>query len=103
VAEHNTESSHGMKFRETEALVKLSGYMARLVREAVEMKLRPDNINREEGFKLNKAWNPSTSLLRHSNAHTPGKPQEHTEGRAYCKEDNIMDSSDTRLSDMVIG
>jgi hypothetical protein len=76
VAEHSTESGHGIKFRETEALVKISGYMARLVREAIEIKLGQDNINKEEGFKLSKAWNPSTSILRHSNAHRPGKSQE---------------------------
>jgi hypothetical protein len=44
--------------------------MDRLVKEATEIKLHPDNINREEGFKLSKAWNPSSSILRHSKTHT---------------------------------
>jgi hypothetical protein len=34
--------------------------------KAVEIKLHPDDINRDKGFKLSKAWNPSTRLLRHS-------------------------------------
>jgi hypothetical protein len=49
--------------------------MDRLVKEAIEIKLRPDNNNREEGFKLGNAWNPSTSLLRQSNSQTSRKFQ----------------------------
>jgi hypothetical protein len=45
-----------------EVVAKTSGYMGH-VKEATEIKFLPDNINREEGFKLSKAWNPSTSLL----------------------------------------
>jgi hypothetical protein len=41
--------------------------MDQLVKEATEIKLHPDTINREAGFKLGKAWNPNARLLRHSN------------------------------------
>jgi hypothetical protein len=34
-----------------------------LVKEATKIKLLPVSINREEGFIISKAWNPSTSLL----------------------------------------
>jgi hypothetical protein len=60
-------------------LAKISGYMHRPVQEAIEIKLQPDNINRGEGFKLSKAWIPSTGLLRHSNTHTSRKSKEDTE------------------------
>jgi hypothetical protein len=43
--------------------------MDELVKEAVEIKLHADNINREEGFELGKAWNPNTRFLGHSCAH----------------------------------
>jgi hypothetical protein len=56
------ESDHRIKFHETEVLSKTPGYMDRLVREATETKLHPDNINRREGFKLSKALNPSARL-----------------------------------------
>jgi hypothetical protein len=51
--------SHGtglwIKFHETEVLAKTSGVMNRLVKEPIEIGLRLNNINREEGFKLSKA------------------------------------------------
>jgi hypothetical protein len=79
VAEHGIESGHRIKSHETEVPAKTSGYMGRLVKEAIGIKLHPGNINREEGFKLSKAWIPSTSLLRRSNTHTSRKFQEDTE------------------------
>jgi hypothetical protein len=62
VAEHSIDSGHRIEFNETEVLAKTSRYMDRLVKEATKINLHPDNINREEGFKLTKAWNPSTRL-----------------------------------------
>jgi hypothetical protein len=53
--------------------------MDRLAKEVNEIKLHPDSKNREGWFKVSKAWNPSTSLLRHSQIHTSRKPQEHRE------------------------
>jgi hypothetical protein len=75
VAEHSIKSDHRIEFHETEALAKTSGYMYRFVEGATETKLHPDNINREEKFKLSKAWNTSTGLLRHSNTHSSLKSQ----------------------------
>jgi hypothetical protein len=44
-----------------------------------ETKLYGGNINREEAFRLSKAWNPSTSVLRRSNTHISRKSQKDTE------------------------
>jgi hypothetical protein len=30
--------------------------MERIIRETTEIKLHPDNMNKEEGFSLKKAW-----------------------------------------------
>jgi hypothetical protein len=65
------------------------------------MKLQPDNINREDGLKLSKARNLSTTLLRHSNSHRENPKKTHR--RACKKEEKTIDNMDTRLSDMVIG
>jgi hypothetical protein len=50
--------------------------MERLVEEPVVITLHPENINREEGFKLSKAWNPRTRSLRHSKSQRLGQFQE---------------------------
>jgi hypothetical protein len=69
VAEHSTEASHRLKFHDPAALAKTSGNMNRHVKEAIEIKFHPENINREEGLKLSKAWNPITRVLRRSNTY----------------------------------
>jgi len=35
--------------------------MEHVIREAIEIELHPDNMNKEEGFSLSKAWKPSTA------------------------------------------
>jgi hypothetical protein len=55
VAERRIHSGHRIKFHETEVVAKISGYMDRLVKEAIAIKLHPDGINREKGFKISQA------------------------------------------------
>jgi hypothetical protein len=43
--------------------------MDELLKEAMEVKLCADSINRGEGFKLSKTWKPNTRFLEHSCAH----------------------------------
>jgi hypothetical protein len=58
----STESGHRIKIHEAEVLVETPGYRGRLLREVIETKLHPDNVNRWEGFKFRRTWNPSISL-----------------------------------------
>jgi hypothetical protein len=55
VTDYCTESGHWIKSQETEVSAKTSGYMDQLLKEATEIKVRQDNINREGGFRLSKA------------------------------------------------
>jgi hypothetical protein len=57
----STGSGYRMKFLQVEVLAKTSGCTDRIIKEATEIKLHPENISREEGFKLSKARNPSTN------------------------------------------
>jgi hypothetical protein len=42
----------------------ISGHIDRLVK-GTDIILHPDNIEREEGFKLSNAWNLSTNTQKH--------------------------------------
>jgi hypothetical protein len=54
------------RFQETQTLARKSGYMDRLIREAAELDLHPNNINQENGLLLGKTWKPAIQQLRRS-------------------------------------
>jgi len=66
VAELRFNHNHVIKFQDTRILSAVPGYMERLIKEAVELELSPNNVNRENGLTLNKSWKPLLRLLRDS-------------------------------------
>jgi hypothetical protein len=50
VAEHTIQSEHRIQFHNTSILATKNRYMDRIIMEAIEIELHPNNMNRETGF-----------------------------------------------------
>jgi hypothetical protein len=62
VAEHSFEAGHNDDFN-IMTLKKVTGHMDRLVKDTIEIRLHPNNFNRDRGFTLSHAWQPVTNML----------------------------------------
>jgi hypothetical protein len=71
VAEHSINARLQIDFS-VSVLDRALGYMDCLVKEAIQIRLNQNNINRDNGFTLSRAWNPTTKLLS-THSLDPGK------------------------------
>jgi len=58
VAEHIFNQDHVIRLQDTELLYTKTGYMVRLIREAIEIEMHPNNINIDGRFNLSRSWKP---------------------------------------------
>jgi hypothetical protein len=72
VAERSIELDHRIQFCNTTILASKSHYLDRIIMEAIEIELHPNNTNKEAGFCLNKSWKPPFCSLKKTPQGHPG-------------------------------
>jgi hypothetical protein len=75
VAEHSINLGHCIQLQNTTILSTKPRYKDRIIREAIEIELHPNNMNREDGFCLSKSWKPLICSLKDHR-----KPHQHDGG-----------------------
>jgi hypothetical protein len=58
MAEHNINLGHHIQLHHTTILSTRPGYMNHIIREAIEIELHSNNMNKEDDFTLSKSWKP---------------------------------------------
>lgn len=62
VAGHSVDLGHRIQFHNTSLLTTKTQYMDHIVKEAAEIELHPNNMNKEVEICLSKSWKPLNLL-----------------------------------------
>ena len=64
LAEHSSKTNHHICLENANIIARVDHYRRRKLVEALEIELHPNNLNRDEGLKLNANWKPLLHMLK---------------------------------------
>ena len=56
LSEHNIEKRHQILFDKTITIANITSYFPRKYRDTIEIKKHPNNLNKDNGYNINKMW-----------------------------------------------
>ena len=64
LAEHSVASKHHISLENAKVIINIEHYTMRRIREAIEIEKHPNNLNRDDGWKLSKSWAPIINRIK---------------------------------------
>jgi predicted GIY-YIG superfamily endonuclease len=64
VAEHSISENHAIHWEDVKVISREKKYWERITKEAIEVRLTNNNINRDGGYSLSNAWKPVLRRIR---------------------------------------